>query len=149
MVDSCCENMWANNSGEGLGHHLTAGYGAAAEVPSKQLIISQHIIRSKMLSLCIKNSLTTDAKWRLKSFKNSYTYNNQYNGSAIFFVIVKMIGPDTHAGCSYININMETMIMSHFNNDTSKENQHIVEWLNKISIDWETYSEISGKKFNL
>ena len=86
--------MWATNSGAGLGHYSTAYYGSAAEVPAKYLFIYQDSIRSNMISLWIKNSLTTDVKRKLKDFKTSYTYNNKYDGSAIFFVIVKVVYPE-------------------------------------------------------
>ena len=73
MVESHCENMWSNNSVAGLGRHPTADYGAAADFPSKQLIISQQRLRSEMLILWIKNLLTTGEKFSLGAFKTSYT----------------------------------------------------------------------------
>ena len=50
-----------------------------------------------MLNLWTKNLLTTDVKKNLRAFKTSYTYNNQYDGATMFFVIVKMVGPDALA----------------------------------------------------
>ena len=86
--------------------HPTADYGAAANFPSKKLIISQQRLKSKNLSLWIKNSLTTDEKHKLRAFKTSYTYNNQDDGATIFFVIVKFYRPDTCAGYLYIKTNI-------------------------------------------
>ena len=85
-----------------MGSHFTADYGSEEDVSYKQLIISQQLHRPKMLSLWIKNSLTTDAKCKLRAFKDSYTYYNQDYGSAMIFVIVKMVRPETHAGYSDI-----------------------------------------------
>ena len=87
-----------------------------------------------MLIMWIKNSLTTDFKYKLRYFKTSYTYNNQDYGSVMFFVVVKMVRPDTHAVCSDIKTNLESIRMSHFKHDIPKYNLQIVEWMNKISI---------------
>ena len=95
--------MWANNLGESLGTHPTAYYGATEDDPNKQIIIYHHRLISIILSMWIKSSLTTDAKGKLRALKNSYTHNNQDDGSEIFFVIVKMVRPDTRSGLSYIN----------------------------------------------
>ena len=72
MVQSYYETMWANNLGAGLVRHLTLYYGAAADNAEKGSIIAQKCLRSKILSLWIKNSLTNDAKFKLRSFKNSH-----------------------------------------------------------------------------
>ena len=50
-----------------------------------------------MLRTWIRNSLITDAKQTLRSYKTSYAYNSQDNGAAMFFSIVKMVLPDTCA----------------------------------------------------
>ena len=71
MVDSHCEILWYNNSGAGLGHHPTADYRASSDDTENQSIIDQQHLRSNILSLCINNSLTTDAKNKLRAFKTS------------------------------------------------------------------------------
>ena len=60
----------------------------------------------KMISLYMKNVLTTDVKRKLRDFNSTYNLNTQDDGAAIFFVILKMFQPDTHAGCSDINSNL-------------------------------------------
>ena len=55
----------------------------------------------------------------------SYTFNNQDYGSAMFFVVVKMVQPDTRAGFSDIQKNLETMKMSQFKPYIPKANLHI------------------------
>ena len=97
-------------------------------------IIAHQRIRPKMLGLWIKNYLTTNAKRKLRAFKSTYTFNAQDDGAAIFLVIVKMVQPDTRAGCSDIKYNPENMNMSHFKHDTPKANLQISEWINEISI---------------
>ena len=67
----------------------------------------------------------------------------------MFFVIVKLVRPDTCAGCSNIMYRLENMNMSHFKHDIPKDNLHILEWMNEISITGETYSEIVRQKFTL
>ena len=59
------------------------------QVWGKKAIISQKSLRSNIISLWIKNSLTTDSKHKLRDFTTSYTYNNKYDGAKILFVIVK------------------------------------------------------------
>ena len=59
--------------------------------------------------------------------------------------IVKMVQPGTRAGCSNIKTNIETMIMSQFNNGIPKVNLYISECLNDISLSVETYSDIVRK----
>ena len=60
--------MWANNSETGFVHHPASDYGAAEDVPENQEIIAQQRLRSKILSLCIKNSLATDDKLKIRAF---------------------------------------------------------------------------------
>ena len=62
MVESHCEILWADNSGENLGRQPTANYVAAIYDAEKQVIIAHKDLRYNMLCLCIKNSLTTDTK---------------------------------------------------------------------------------------
>ena len=62
MVESHCEILWADNSGENLGRQPTANYVAAIYDAEKQVIIAHKNLRYNMLCLCIKNSLTTDTK---------------------------------------------------------------------------------------
>ena len=50
-----------------------------------------------------------------------------------------MVHPDTHAGFSDINKNMETMKMYQLKHDIPKANLQIVEQINEISIYEETY----------
>ena len=61
-----------------------------------------------MIGISIKNSLTTDSKRNMRDFKSAYTFNSQYDGAAIFFVIIKIVRPDTCALLSDINYNLET-----------------------------------------
>ena len=113
MVDSHCEILCADNSGADLGRHTTANYTAGLYDTANKEVISQQRLRYKMLGLWIKNSLTTNAKRKSMDFKSAYTFNTQYDGFARFFVIVKMVRHDTHAGCSYIKSKLENMNMSH------------------------------------
>ena len=57
----------------------------------------------------------------------------------MFFVIVKMVRPDTHAVFSDIKSKLETIRMSEFKYGIPRSNLHIAEWMNEISIDGETY----------
>ena len=91
MVDSHCEILWADNSGADLGSHPIANYAAGLYYASKQALISQQHLRSKMLGLWIKNSMNTNSKRKLRYFKSAYNFNSQYYGSAMLFVIVKMV----------------------------------------------------------
>ena len=93
-----------------------------------------------MVSLWVIISLITYTKRKLKAFKISYDFNGQYHGAKIFFVILKMLHPDTHSGCSETNTNQETMKLSNFKHDYTKANLHILEWKNEISIPGYTYS---------
>ena len=67
----------------------------------------------------------------------------------MFFVMVKMVHPDTRAGWSDIKTKLETTKMSQFKHGISKENLHIEEWINEISIAVEYYSENFSWQFNL
>ena len=71
-MDSHCEIMWGDNSVAGLGCHPTADYGSAADNSENQALICQHLLRSNMISMCINNSLTTDAKLKLRAYNISY-----------------------------------------------------------------------------
>ena len=106
MVESHCEIMWANK-------------------PANQEIITQHRLRSNMLGLCTKNSLTTNAKRKLWDFKSEYTLNTQYYGYEMLFVIVKMVRPDTLAGFSDIKSDLENINMYYFKQDIPKANLQI------------------------
>ena len=77
MVDSHCEILWDDNYGEYLGSHPTANYASGLDDAQKQEIISQRHLRSKMIGLCIKNNVTTDAKRKLRAFNSAYTFNTQ------------------------------------------------------------------------
>ena len=50
----------------------------------------------------------------------------------MLFVIIKMVRPDTCAGCSDINMKQETMSMSQLKYDISKDNLQITERMNDI-----------------
>ena len=78
-----------------------------------------------MLGLYIKNSLTTDANCKIRDFKSAYTFNAQDDGAAMFFVVVKMVQPDTRAQFSDIKYNLGNINMSHFKHYTPKLNLQI------------------------
>ena len=99
MMKSNCENLWADNSGIDLGRHTTVDYGSADYDATKKAHIGQHSLRSKMLSLRIKNSLNTDGNLKFRIYKTSYAYNSQDHGVKCFFVV-----------CSYIKSKLETWI---------------------------------------
>ena len=139
MVESHYEALWADNSEEKLGRHPIENYSEGLYDAEKQAIISQQCRRSKMIGLWIKNYLTTDPKHKLRAFKYAYTFNAQYDGDTMLFVFVKMVRPDTCAGCSYIKYKLEIMKISHFKHDILKANLHIAKWTNKITIAGETY----------
>ena len=52
---------------------------------------------SNILGLWINNYLTTGAKQKLKYFNSAYNFNAQDDGAEMFFVIVKMVKPCSHA----------------------------------------------------
>ena len=149
MVDSHCKIMWADKSGSGLGSHPISNYGVEIYNSEKKAAIAQQRLRSKMIGLWIKNSLTTDDKCKLRDFRSAYTFNIQDDGAAMFFVIIKIVQPDTRAGCSGIKSNLENINMSQLKHDIPKSNLHISEWMKKIPIAGETYLEIVRYKFNL
>ena len=102
-----------------------------------------------MIGLWIKNFLSTYDKRKLRDFKSEYIFNTQYDGYAMFFVIVKMVRPDTQSWCLYINYNLENMKMSHFKHDIPKYNLQIAEFMNEIYVSGETYSESVRQKLTL
>ena len=126
MVDSQCEILWADNSGADLGSHPTENYASGLDYAEKQAIFSQKRLMSKMLGIWIKKSLYTDAKRKLKYFKSSYNFKYQDDRSAIFFVIVKIVRPDTCVGCSGIKSNLDNMKISHFKHGIPKSKLHIL-----------------------
>ena len=71
--------------------------------------------------------MTTDYKRKLRDFRYAYAFNTQDDGDAMFFVIIKMVWPDTRAGWSDIMYNMDNMKMSQFNNDIPKANDNTSE----------------------
>ena len=79
-----------------MGRHPTADYGAAPDDPEKQAIISQQSVRYKIIGIWNNNFLNNDDKYKLRTLRTAYTFNNQDDGSGMFFVIVKMVCPDTH-----------------------------------------------------
>ena len=149
MVDSHCEILWSDNSGADLGSHLTANYAAVLENAAKQAVIAQHYLRSKMLCIWIKKSLTTNANRKLRALKYAYNFNAQDDGATMLFVTVKMVRLDTRTGCSDIKSKPENTKMPHLKNDTPKTNLHISEWMNDISIAGGKYSEIARQIFTL
>ena len=82
---------------------------------------------SKMIGLWIKKSFTNDVKHKLRTFRSSYTFNNQDYGATMLFVIVKIVQPDAHVGCSDIKSKLENMKMSQFKHDITKTNLQISE----------------------
>ena len=77
-----------------MGSHPTENYGAGIYNSAKQEIITKQYLRSKIIGIWINNLTTTDAKRKLRAFRYAYNFNNQYDGSAIIFVIVKKVPPD-------------------------------------------------------
>ena len=130
IIESHYEILWANKSGAGLGCISTAYYGAAPDDVEKQVLISQQSLRSKILGLWIKNSLTAEGKRKLIVFRTSYTFKHQDYGAAMFFVVVKIVCPDTIYGCSDIKTKLDTMKISQFKHSISKANLQILEWMN-------------------
>ena len=98
MVDSHCEILWDDNSGAYLGCHPTENYAAGLDEAQKQAIMSQQLLRSKMIGLWIKTFLTTNVKCKLRALNYAFTFNAKDDRAAMFFVIVKMVQPDTHTG---------------------------------------------------
>ena len=102
MVDSHCEILWADNYGANLGRHPIENHAVGLDDAEKQAMISQQRLRFNMLGIYIKNSLTTDAEFKLRYFKSAYTFNTQDYRATIILVVVKMVWPDMHAGFSDI-----------------------------------------------
>ena len=75
---------------------------------------------SNMISLCIKNPLTTDAKHNLRAHKTSDACNIQDYGAAMFFFIVKIVHPATCVGLSDIKEKLESMKLSRFKHDITR-----------------------------
>ena len=98
MVDSHYEILWADKSGSGLGQDPTENYVAGLHNSQKQAIISQQSLRSNMIGILIKNSLNTDSKLKLRSFRSAYTFNNQDDRAKMFFVILKMVRSEKRSG---------------------------------------------------
>ena len=104
------------NSGAGLGCHPISNYVAVLDDPVKQTLINKQSLRSKMIGLYIKESFNKYEKCKLISLSSAYTLNTQYDGSTMFFVIVKMVLPDTRVGahtsslicktCRFLSLNM-------------------------------------------
>ena len=107
MVYSHCEILWADDSGAVLGCYPTANYGAGLDDSANQAVIYQHLLSSNIIGPRINNSLANDSKRKLRDFRSAYTFNTHDNGSAIFFVILKIVRRDTNAGFSDINSKME------------------------------------------
>ena len=97
---------------------------------------------SKILFLYINNSLATDDNRKLRDFMSAYTFNAQDDGTAMLYVIIKMVRLDTHTWCSDIKYNMENMNISHFKHDTPKAKLQITECMNEIFFAGGKYSEI-------
>ena len=57
----------------------------------------------------------------------------------MFFVIVKIVLPDTRAGWSDVKYKLLKMKMYQFKHDIPKANMQISEWVNEIFISEETY----------
>ena len=80
-------------------------------------MIAHQRLGSKMLDLWIKNSLTTDAKFKLRDFNYAYTLNVQDDGSAMLFVILKW--------CDLIHVkDDQTSIISWKNEDVPFQTRH-------------------------
>ena len=122
----------------GKRHHPTSEYGSAADDDSRWVIISQKCLRSKMMSLRNINALTAYTKLKLTDFNIYYAFISQDYGDTMLCVIVKSVCPDIQAGRSEINTKLNTKKSSQFNQDVSKANLQISEWMNEISISGET-----------
>ena len=87
MVDSHCEILWSDNKGAGLGRHPTESYGSGIYYPQNQVILAQQRLMYMILILWIKKSLTTGTKLKSRDFSPAYTFNIQYDGATIFFIL--------------------------------------------------------------
>ena len=130
LVDSHCKILWADNSGADLGLHPTANCASGLDDADKQAVIAQQRLRSKVLGLWINNSLNTNDNHKSRDLDSAYTLNDQDYGSAMFFIIVKMVRPDTRTGGSDIKSNLENTKKSYFKHVIPKANMHISEWMN-------------------
>ena len=135
-MNSHYEILWADNSGENLGHQPTSNYAARLDEAEKQAIIYQQRLSSNVLGLWIKNYLTTNAKHKIRDFESAYTFNDQYDGAATIFVILKIVQPDTLTGWSDIQYNLE-ILRCPISNMTPPNPNYV---MNEISIAGETYS---------
>ena len=90
--------MWEDNSVAGMARHHTAIYEEGSDDYYKKVIISQKSLTSNIMSLCIRNSLTTDVEHNIMHLNTLYTCNFQHDEVDIFFVIIKIVCPDTHTG---------------------------------------------------
>ena len=120
MVHSHCETLWADNSESGLVSHSTEYYRATSYNTANWSLIYQQCLISKILSLWIRNFITTDAIHKVSAYKTSYAYNIQYYGATLFFVIVKLVFYDTSIGLSYKNTKLDTMKLSWFKHNIPK-----------------------------
>ena len=87
-----------------------------------------------MIILWIRSPLTTYVKCKWRAYNTLYAYNSQYDRSAMFFVVIKIVRPDTQTGLSEIKTKMETTRMYQLLYDTPKANLYISEWIDEISI---------------
>ena len=142
MVESHCDILWAKNLEACLGRHATEDYGTAPDEPAKQAIISEQRLMSNIIVLWIKNLLTTDAKCKLSTFRTAYTFNKQDDVASMFFVIIKMVLPETCPGLLDMKSKLDTINMSQFKHNLPRGKLHIVKRMNKISINADNYSEI-------
>ena len=108
-----------------MGRQPTETYESGLDDPQKQATIAQQRLRSNIIGLRINKYLTTDDKINLRAFKSAYTFNSQYYGATICFVIVKIVRPNTHSGCSDIKSKLDNMNMSQFKDDNPKVNLKI------------------------
>ena len=83
--------MWNDNSVADLGHHPISNYTSVLDDSSNPAVISQQRLISKMIGLWINNSLTANAKRKLRAFKYAYSFNSKDYGATMFLVIVKIV----------------------------------------------------------
>ena len=87
-MESQCVFQWVHNSGADFGRHPKADYGSSADDAEKQALISQELLRYKMLSLHIRRSPTTHGKRNLRAYNISYDQSGQDYISVMVFIIV-------------------------------------------------------------
>ena len=78
---------------EKIGAPPTENYAAGLDFAENQVAISQQHLRSRIIDPWINNSLTTDPKHNFRDFRYAYTFNTQYDGAVMLFVIVKSVQP--------------------------------------------------------